>query len=207
MTHTNQLVEYEHATQSFEALTKAIHAAGEALQRLGATPLPYPSLTLGNNIAGELMEVATGPTARAPNSVPESRPPSPADSVTAHSETSTDWDREFGGNPIAMISESDLPPSLSPSQNPPVVASIGTIPVPIDPVPPTDRWYLVTVGRTPGVFRGAHNITANVSGIPGGCVEQYPSRELAEVAYIAALDAGLVVQVEIHITRRVVNRV
>ncbi|KAF8873431.1 hypothetical protein BD779DRAFT_1477015 [Infundibulicybe gibba] len=204
MTHTNQLVEYKHTTQSFEALTKAIHAAGEALQRLGATPLPYPSLTLGNNIAGELMEVATGPTARAPNSVPESRPLSPADSVTAHSEMSTDWDREFGGNPIAMIKSSGSGFNCSSlnmvtqerSQCPSIQFPQQTIGI----------WSLWAT-RQECFVEHKHNITANVSGIPGGCVERYPSQELAEVAYIAALDAGLVVQVEIHITRRVVNRV
>ncbi|KAF8868417.1 hypothetical protein BD779DRAFT_1683957 [Infundibulicybe gibba] len=58
--------------------------------------------------------------------------------------------------------------------------------------PPADRWYAVTVGRSPGVARGTHNLVPNTSGIPGATAQRFPSKKLARAAYHEALEAGQV---------------
>ncbi|KAF8868894.1 hypothetical protein BD779DRAFT_1480637 [Infundibulicybe gibba] len=149
--------------------------------------------------------------AASPVGVPQSRSPSPGgDSTTDEvSSSAADWE-EFGCNPIEFLSESDLPsclharptnePTNEPTNKPtnkPVGAPVTTLGLTVT-VPPEERWYAVTVGRAPGVFRGSQDITPNVSGVPGMCVQKYPSQELAEKAYSDALDAGKVVRVEIR---------
>ncbi|KAF8867524.1 hypothetical protein BD779DRAFT_1483253, partial [Infundibulicybe gibba] len=117
------------------------------------------------------------------------------------------WER-FGANPIALMSESDLPASLHarPTNNP--VDPPGATPVlaHIDNVPSEEHWYAVIVGRQPGVFRGVHNAVPNVNGVPGACLRRYSTKKLAEEAYSEALDLGQVCQVDIVVTRHVVSR-
>ncbi|KAF8877783.1 hypothetical protein BD779DRAFT_1677130 [Infundibulicybe gibba] len=67
--------------------------------------------------------------------------------------------------------------------------------------PPEDRWYAVTVGRDPGVVHGVHNLIPNTTGIPGTAAQRYSSEETAATAYHEVLMAGLVVRVQLTITR------
>ncbi|KAF5368705.1 hypothetical protein D9615_010303 [Tricholomella constricta] len=57
-----------------------------------------------------------------------------------------------------------------------------------------DYWYVVKVGREPGVFRGSAGIMNNVSGISGANPERYTTEQDALDAYEKALVAGLVIE-------------
>ncbi|KAF8871240.1 hypothetical protein BD779DRAFT_1555736, partial [Infundibulicybe gibba] len=215
------------ASQGFETLARAIQAANESIQCLSTIHLPpYTSIapdvvvpaieTLATVSPSAPSKASTPAPQSPPNSpanlpatpieIPDSRSPSPNTSSDVDSDNSSVIWARFGANPIALMSESDLPASLHamPASNP--VNPPGTTLVHIDSVPPEDRWYAVIVGRQPGVFCGVHNAVPNVNGIPGACFRRYPTKKLAEEAYSDALDSGRVCQVEVIVTRRVVSR-
>ncbi|KAF9462995.1 hypothetical protein BDZ94DRAFT_1309110 [Collybia nuda] len=58
-----------------------------------------------------------------------------------------------------------------------------------------ERWYLVTVGRNPGVFRGSSGLMENVHNISGGNPTRFKTELEARSAYSIALEAGVVQRV------------
>ncbi|KAJ2911432.1 hypothetical protein MD484_g8981, partial [Candolleomyces efflorescens] len=60
--------------------------------------------------------------------------------------------------------------------------------------PAKDTWYVVTVGKEVGVFRGWHNVQPLVTGVSGACYKKYTSEDGARIAFAEALAAGNVVQ-------------
>ncbi|KAF8054680.1 hypothetical protein FPV67DRAFT_1682224 [Lyophyllum atratum] len=54
------------------------------------------------------------------------------------------------------------------------------------------RWYVVLIGREPGVFNGSAGLAENVSGISGGNPSRYSTEALARAAYQQALVGGRV---------------
>ena len=51
----------------------------------------------------------------------------------------------------------------------------------------------------------SHNITANVSEVPGGFARHYSTQELAQAAYNEALDAGKVIEVTYIVSKRALS--
>lgn len=75
----------------------------------------------------------------------------------------------------------------------------------VDPVANFDnRWYAITVGRIPGVYRGAHHLSGNSTGTPGGTVQRFTNKDHALAAYHAAVIAGNALEVTVTTTRRVI---
>jgi hypothetical protein len=84
-------------------------------------------------------------------------------------------------------------------------------------------WYAVIVGRKPGIYCGlyvlshnqlcnlilmfvSHNITANISEVPGGFSHCYSTKELAQAAYNEALDTRKVIEVTYIISKCALSR-
>ncbi|KAG6914350.1 hypothetical protein DXG01_000901 [Tephrocybe rancida] len=55
-----------------------------------------------------------------------------------------------------------------------------------------NAWYIVTVGRSVGVFRGWHNVRGLVSGVSKSHAQRFPTYEDAVAAFEEARAAGLV---------------
>ncbi|KAF5367335.1 hypothetical protein D9615_010288 [Tricholomella constricta] len=68
-----------------------------------------------------------------------------------------------------------------------------------------DYWYVVKVGREPGVFRGSTGIMDNVNGISGANPERYTTEQDALNVYEKALAAGFVAKVTSVSTRTVLS--
>ncbi|EDR04373.1 uncharacterized protein LACBIDRAFT_330628 [Laccaria bicolor S238N-H82] len=83
-------------------------------------------------------------------------------------------------------------------------AGESAIPLVADPATEDHRWYAVTVGRAPGVYRGAYHLSGNSTGTPGGTVQRFSDMHCALAAYQAAVLAGSVVEVTVATTHHVV---
>ncbi|KAJ3506798.1 hypothetical protein NLJ89_g6670 [Agrocybe chaxingu] len=59
------------------------------------------------------------------------------------------------------------------------------------------KWYLVAVGRQPGIYRTSHELTRNIAGIPKGRGQRYRTLEVARKLLWAGLVAGTVEQVTV----------
>jgi hypothetical protein len=51
-----------------------------------------------------------------------------------------------------------------------------------------------------------HNVTPNVSGVPGGLACRYNTQELAQAAYDEALENGQVVRITYEVSRETLSR-
>ncbi|EDR04098.1 uncharacterized protein LACBIDRAFT_330939 [Laccaria bicolor S238N-H82] len=81
----------------------------------------------------------------------------------------------------------------SPAVTDPAQSSFST-----DPVANFDnRWI-------PGVYRGAHHLSGNSTGTPGGTVQRFTDKDHALAAYHAAVIAGNALEVTVTTTRRVI---
>ncbi|KAJ3545279.1 hypothetical protein NMY22_g2498 [Coprinellus aureogranulatus] len=69
--------------------------------------------------------------------------------------------------------------------------------------PEPERWYVVLVGREPGVYQGSDSLTSNVYGIPNSMVRKCRSREEAVSLYNHKLHVAGVVRVTLE--REVLN--
>ncbi|KAF4593593.1 hypothetical protein EYR40_008380 [Pleurotus pulmonarius] len=59
-------------------------------------------------------------------------------------------------------------------------------------VDPSERWYLVTVGRTVGVFQGWQNVAPLVVGVRGSVFNRQPSQQAGLLRFNEARAANLV---------------
>ncbi|KAJ3499895.1 hypothetical protein NMY22_g19452 [Coprinellus aureogranulatus] len=90
-------------------------------------------------------------------------------------------------------------------------------PCAVDPVAPsaaivTDhevrnphKWYVILVGRSPGVFRGSNGLMSNIGGISKNVHEIHDSREAAIPAYVSGVQEGKVLKVEFIESREVIR--
>ncbi|KAF8059486.1 hypothetical protein FPV67DRAFT_1784857 [Lyophyllum atratum] len=127
---------------------------------------------------------------------------------------STNWQQEFGlgfsPDPSEFLTElSDSTQAQEPPEAPaPAVMPITPAP-PLthdhEDVPPSERWYVITVGREPGVYKGYHHINLNILGISGGTGHRTSSEEKGWKEYRAALAAGMVTKVVSKIEKSILT--
>ncbi|KIJ91972.1 hypothetical protein K443DRAFT_685545 [Laccaria amethystina LaAM-08-1] len=108
----------------------------------------------------------------------------------------TDWDQvSTGSNEVEPVAEAN--------DGTPVESSATSFVA--DSAINDHRWYAVTVGRAPGVYRGAYHLSGNSTGTPGGTVQRFADMHRALAAYQAAVLTGNVVEVTVTTTRRVIT--
>jgi len=133
---------------------------------------------------------------------------SPAEPV-AHAERMTDNAAPEDGDPgSAMSASTELERELGVRATPPVELSSppSSQSTAVESPIQDDCWYVVFIGRDPGVFAGLHNIIQNVSGILGGQYRRQPTQQLAQAAYEEALDNGQVVRITYELSRETLSR-
>ncbi|KAF8056699.1 hypothetical protein FPV67DRAFT_1678073 [Lyophyllum atratum] len=117
---------------------------------------------------------------------------------------------EFLPDPSEFLTElSDSTQAQEPPEAPaPAVMSITPAP-PLthnhEDIPPFERWYVITVGCEPGVYKGYHHINLNILGISGRTGHRTSSEEKGWKEYRAALAAGMVTKVVSKIEKSILT--
>ncbi|SJL18446.1 uncharacterized protein ARMOST_22035 [Armillaria ostoyae] len=89
-------------------------------------------------------------------------------------------------------------PAQAPVAPPPVVSAPAPTPGPSQPAAltaaagPDGPWYVVSKGRSVGVFRGWQTVSNLVTGVGRACFFRHGTRAAAEAAFNEALAAGAV---------------
>jgi len=188
--------------QALNILAMSLHTTLQAAQYIRvplpqASALPFRAVP-SNQLPQELWDVcerlgyqlsSVEPVAHAErmadNAAPEDKDPGSA------MPASTKLERELGVGATPPVELSSPPSSQSTAVESPIQ---------------DDRWYVVFIGRDPGIFAGLHNVMQNVSGIPGGQYRRQPTQQVAQAVYEEALDNGQVVCVTYELSRETLSR-
>ncbi|KAG6835950.1 hypothetical protein H0H93_012947 [Arthromyces matolae] len=73
-------------------------------------------------------------------------------------------------------------------------------------VPAEERWYVVTVGKEPGVYQGYHVVAPLINGVPGFSASRVKTEALAWELFYKALDRGDVCRRQVVVEEEVLTR-
>ncbi|KAG6848488.1 hypothetical protein H0H93_016572 [Arthromyces matolae] len=149
-------------------LSESLISAGTALRALNTTSPPLVAPTAPKlNVDGSFSSFKLFRSSAAAPADDD------AESIATHVSVSTGTDGE------AVSTEQPTDPTNE----------LDTPAVHID-VPADERWYVVTVGTSPGVYQGHHVVSPLIHGVPGFSVSRVRTEEKAWEAFYHALDRG-----------------
>ncbi|KAG6819051.1 hypothetical protein H0H93_015934 [Arthromyces matolae] len=112
------------------------------------------------------------------------------DDCLSLSSDSTDWEREYSVDPSTTAEIENLVRDST------LENVTATPPTSADHTPADLRWYVVYVGREPGVIQGVNTMLANIEGIPRNHSFRVPSESVGKEIFMKAVEEGKVVQVQ-----------
>ncbi|SJL06449.1 uncharacterized protein ARMOST_09786 [Armillaria ostoyae] len=196
---------------NLEQLSTALLALGISIPKMDASPAPDVHAGASSDVPAGLLFAIYCNNCAFPNMVPSSAVPmlmgiplpcsrsgGQSGPATARVPSAPNISHQSNhARPAHSVLASAVQPAQASVAPPPIVSTPAPVPGPSQPasltaVGPDGPWYVVSKGRSVGVFRGWQNISNLVMGVGRACFFRHGTRATAEAAFNEALAAGAV---------------